>query len=298
MTRGILASIFASAMFGAMYYIVTLMEPLTAQEIFAWRMTLTGPMVGVLLTISRDWPEVFAALRDIRRRPGVLLVHLFNAANVAAQMWVFMWAPLHGKALEASLGYFLMPLVMVLIGRVIYREPMSRWQIAATVLAAIGVAHELWRVGTVSWIVLFIALGFPIIFVARRAFRTSGQGGSWIELNLIFVFALGLLVRADFTWDVLTPRLVGLIALIAVISATSMLAYYAASRMLPFSLFGLLGYLEPVLLVVVAFVLGETLDRSELFTYTPIWAAVLLLVIEGVRNLPITSKKQKPHQPV
>lgn len=272
-------------MFGTMYYMVTRMQPLTAQDVFAWRMTLTGPLVCVLVTLSKDWPQIAAALRDVRRRPGVMLIYLVNAANVAGQMWIFLWAPLHGKALEASLGYFLMPLVMVVIGRVFYEEPLSRWQIAATIFAGAGVAHELWRVGSISWIVLYIAIGFPLIFVLRRSFRTSGHGGSWIELNLIFVFALTLLIRADFNHDVLTPALIGWILLIAVISATSLLVYYFASRTLPFSLFGLLGYLEPMLLVVVAFILGETLTPRELITYMPIWLAVGLLVIEGARNL-------------
>lgn len=281
MARGILASVFASAMFGAIYYVVTLMSPLTARDIFAWRMALTGPMVCVLITITNDWPQIHASLKDIRRRPGVILIHVINAANVAIQMWVFMWAPLHGKAMEASLAYFLMPLVMVVIGRFFYKDPMSRWQMIATILAALGVAHELWRVGTVSWVVPLIAIGFPLLFVMRRGFKTSGQGGNWIELNLIFVFALGLLIRSDFNRDVISWELGGWIALLAIISATSMMAYYAASRLLPFSLFGLLGYLEPVLLVVVAFALGESLGRSELFTYIPIWLAVGVLVCEG-----------------
>lgn len=283
MKRGVLASVFASAAFAMIYYIVTLMQPLTAQDIFAWRMTLTGPMVSVMAYLAHDWPEIRAALADVRRRPGVLVVHVVNAANVAGQMWVFMWAPLNGKALEASLGYFLMPLVMVIVGRVMYREPMSALRITATVCAMAGVGHELISVGTVSWLMLYIAFGFPLIFMLRRAFKTTGQGGSWIELNLIFLFALGLLVRSDFTADVLTPALVGWILLLGAISATSMTAYYAASRLLPFSLFGLLGYLEPVLLVLVAFVLGETLERRELLTYVPIWIAVMLLVIEGSR---------------
>lgn len=294
MKRGILASIFASAMFATMYYLVTVMQPLTAQDVFAWRMTLTGPLVCVLITITKDWPEVVAALKDVQRRPGVMLIHLVNAANVAAQMWVFLWAPLHGKALEASLGYFLMPLVMVLIGRIVYRESMSRWQILATLLAAVGVGHEIWRVGSISWLVLFIAIGFPLIFVLRRSFKTSGQGGSWIELNLIFVFALGLLIRSDFHHTILTPKLVGMILLIAAISAVSMMAYYAASRMMPFSLFGLLGYLEPILLVVVAYILGEAVSGSEYFTYGPIWLAVLLLVIEGVKTLDLRPRRRRP----
>jgi chloramphenicol-sensitive protein RarD len=244
-----------------------------------------------VITLLREWPLVRASVLELGDRPGLVLVYLVNAANVSAQLWLFMWAPLHGKALEASLGYFLMPLVMVLIGRVVYRHPMSRWQVSTTALAGIGVAHELWRVGTISWIVLFIALGFPALFVMRRAFRITGQGGAMIELNLVFLFAITLLVRTGFPFEVLTPRITGLVLLIATISATSMLAYYAASRLLPFSLFGLLGYLEPVLLVVVAFVLGESLDSSEVFTYLPIWAAVMLLGIEGIRAFPAVSRR-------
>lgn len=294
MARGIFASVFASAMFGAIYYVVTRMQPLTAQDIFAWRMALTGPMVCVLITITNDWPQVRAALKEVQRRPGVMLVHLLNAANTGAQMWVFMWAPLNGKAMEASLAYFLMPLVMVLIGRFVYKDPMSKWQIAATSLAAIGVAHELVRVGSVSWIVPFIAIGFPLLFVMRRAFKTSGQGGNWIELNLIFVFAFGLLVQSGFNSDVLTWKLGGFIALLATISATSLMAYYAASRFLPFSLFGLLGYLEPVLLVLVAFVLGESLSQAELFTYVPIWLAVALLIAEGTQQVASLKRRRIP----
>ncbi len=269
-------------MFATMYYLVTIMQPLTPQDVFAWRMALTGPLVSVLITITRDWPDVYAALRDVRRRPGVMLIHTTNAAIVAGQMWLFLWAPVNGKALEASLGYFLMPLVMVIIGRVLYRDEMSNWQIVATVLAALGVLHEVWQVGSISWIMLFIALGYPLVFVLRRSFKTSGQGGNWIELNLIFFFTFGLLVRSEFHYTILTPRLIFLILFVAAISAGSLMAYYAASRMLPFSLFGLLGYVEPVLLVVVAYILGETVTGQDYFTYGPIWLAVLLLVIEGV----------------
>lgn len=291
MTRGIIASVLASTMFGAIYYVVTLMNPLTAQDIFAWRMTLTGPLVTILIVFSGDWPKVRAALRDVARRPGVILIYLINAANVAGQMWVFMWAPLHGRALEASLGYFLMPLVMVLIGRLFYREPMSRWQLAAAILAAVGVGHELWRVGTVSWLVLCIAIGFPLIFVMRRAFHTAGVGGTWIEFSLTFLLAFSLLVRSGFTHHVLTPQLGGWILMLGLISATSTLLYYGASRTLPFLLFGLLGYLEPVLLLLVALVLGETIGRGEWFTYVPIWLAVIFLILEGVRTLTRESQK-------
>lgn len=284
MKRGIACSVIASSLFGLIYYWVTLMHPLTAPDIFAWRMSMTGPMVSVLFLMSRQWAVVPATFRDIGRRPGVILIHLANAANVGGQQYVFMWAPLHGRALEASLGYFLMPLVMVVIGQIFYREQMSRFQIAASVLAALGVGHEIWRVGTIGWVVPFIAVGFPMLFVLRRAFRTAGQGGAWLELNLVFLIAFGMLVQRGFTAGIMSAHIGALLAGLGLISAISMMAYYASSRALPFSLFGLLGYLEPLLLLVVALILGESLGHGELLTYAPIWLAVTLLVIEGITS--------------
>jgi chloramphenicol-sensitive protein RarD len=282
-SKGVLASILASMIFAGLYYYSTLLTPLTGEEIFAWRLLFTAPGVTILLLVTREWGQVRATFRRIRDTPGLAVVFVFNAAMLGTQMWVFMWAPLHGRAMEVTLGYFLMPLVLVLIGKVLYGDRLSRSQLVATFFALAGVVNELLRVGRLSWPTVLVAIGYPAYFVLRRQFRTDRHGDSWLEMHLLIPAA---------TWFVLTgpttiggipdhPVLFALIPGLGLISAAAFTLYFFGMRTLNFSLFGLLAYLEPVLLVVVAFLLGERLGVREVVTYALIWIAVGLLVTEG-----------------
>jgi chloramphenicol-sensitive protein RarD len=206
---------------------------------------------------------------------------------MGVQLWLFLWAPLHGRSLEVSMGYFLLPLAMVLTGRLVYGERLSRLQAVAVCCAAVGVGHELYQHGSFAWETLVVMIGYPIYFVLRRRCRTDHLGGLWCDMCLLLPWALyfvtqGALSTADLKQH---PGLYGLIPLLGAISACALIAYVLASRLLPFSLFGLLSYVEPVLLVGVALLLGETIGPDQWLTYLPIWAAVLVLVLEGFKHL-------------
>ncbi len=284
MVRGVLASVGASALFAVLFYYATLLDSLSGAEIFGWRMLFNAPCLTVLLVLNRQWPLVRETLRRMRQQPGLAAGVVVCAAIVAAQLWLFVWAPVNGRALEASLGFFLMPLFMVLVGRVVFRERLSRMQMAATALAAVGVGNEVIRVGGISWVTAFIAVGYPVYFMLRRRLRTDHQGGVWIEMHLIVPLAIALILGGSGTATMLDehPRMVALIPGLGVISALALSGYYLASQLLPFGLFGLLAYLEPVLLVVVALLLGESIGAEQWLTYIPIWGAVALLFAEGV----------------
>jgi chloramphenicol-sensitive protein RarD len=176
-----------------------------------------------------------------------------------------------------------MPLVLVLIGRVLYSDRMSGWQVAAAAVAALGVANEFLRVGSLSWPTVLVALGYPAYFVARRQFGIDRHGDSWLEMHLLIPAAAWFVLTGPTTLagtaDV--PRLIALIPGLGLISAAAFTLYFFGMRTLNFSLFGLLGYTEPVLLVVVAFLLGERLGMRETLTYGLIWLSVGLLVVEG-----------------
>lgn len=283
MSRGVLASLLSSVIFASLYYYSTLLTPLTGEEIFGWRLLFTAPGVTILLLVTREWRQVRATLQRIATMPGLLLVYLANSAMLGVQMWVFMWAPIHGRAMEVTLGYFLMPLMLVLIGRVLYGDRMSGWQIAATAVAALGVGNEFLRVGTLAWPTVLVALGYPAYFVSRRQFRIDRHGDSWLEMHLLIPAALWFVVTGPTTLagTAEIPRLLALIPGLGLISAAAFTLYFFGMRTLNFSLFGLLGYAEPVLLVVVAFLLGERLGMRETLTYVLIWLSVGLLVVEG-----------------
>lgn len=287
MSRGVLASVLASTIFAGLYYYSTLLTPLTGEEIFGWRLLFTAPGVTLLLLITREWRQVRTTLRRIAERPTLAAVYLANAAMLGVQMWIFMWAPLHGRAMEVTLGYFLMPLMLVVIGRLLYGDRMSRWQMVATLFAAAGVTNEVLRVGTLAWPTVLVALGYPAYFVSQRYFRIDRHGDSWLEMHLLIPAAAWFVLTGPTTLAGIPehPALFGLIPGLGIISAAAFTLYFFAMRTLNFSLFGLLGYLEPVLLVVVAFLLGETLAPREWLTYILIWIAVGVLVGEGTARI-------------
>jgi chloramphenicol-sensitive protein RarD len=281
----------ASCLFAVMYFYTSLMKPLSGEEIFGWRMLLTLPCVTLFLLYSGDWKLVRALTARVRQKPLMVGAMLVSASLMSVQLWLFMWAPLHGRSLQVSLGYFLLPLTMILTGRVVFGEHMSRLQKIAAGCALIGVGNELFRLGSISWETLVVALGYPLYFVLRRKLKTDNLGGLWWDMLLIIPLALTFIWRGNPSALEAFPRLYLLIPILGAISALALVSYILASRLLAFSVFGLLSYVEPVLLVVVALLLGESIQRDEWMTYLWIWAAVMVLVFEGVKHVLVQRRR-------
>ncbi|CAI8803262.1 Chloramphenicol-sensitive protein RarD [Pseudomonas chlororaphis] len=287
MSKGIALSVLASVLFAVMYFYTSLLAPLTGVEIFGWRMLLTAPCMTVFMLLSGEWRHVGAILKRLLGQPLLLLALPLSAALLGVQLWLFMWAPLNGYSLDVSLGYFLLPLTMVLTGRIVYGEQLSRLQKIATGLATLGVLNELYQVGSFSWATLLVAIGYPVYFVLRKRLASDNLGGLWLDMALLLPIALWFVQGGEQGFAVVDqhPWLYLLIPLLGLISASALVAYIIASRLLPFSLFGLLSYVEPVLLLGVALLLGESIKAGEWLTYLPIWLAVLVLVYEGFKHL-------------
>ncbi|WP_263264194.1 EamA family transporter RarD [Pseudomonas entomophila] len=287
MSRGIAASVLASSLFALLYYYTSLLQPLSGEEVFGWRMLLTLPCVTLFLLLTGDWRLAAGVLRRIAQKPVRLAGSMATASLMGVQLWLFLWAPLHGRSLEVSMGYFLLPLAMVLTGKLLWGESLSRAQTLAVILAALGVGHELLRHGSFAWETLLVTLGYPLYFILRRRLRTDHLGGLWTDMALMTPAALYFVITGPLSAQDLAqhPALWGLIPGLGVISALALVSYVVASRQLPFSLFGLLSYVEPVLLVAVSLLLGETITAEQWPTYAAIWAAVAVLVLEGLRHL-------------
>ncbi|MEE5069320.1 EamA family transporter RarD [Pseudomonas alliivorans] len=285
MYKGVVLSVLASVLFGVMYFYTSLMKPLDGQEIFGWRMLLTVPCATLFMLFSGDWKLVRALAARLRRQPVLFFGLLLSSVLLGAQLLIFMWAPLHGRSLDVSLGYFLLPLSMILTGRVVYGEHLSYLQKIAAAFAAIGVGHELWRLGSFSWETLLVAGGYPLYFVLRRRLKTDNLGGLWFDMLFMLPIGLWFIANGHPLAIQQTPLLYLLIPVLGIISASALVSYIIASRLLPFSLFGLLSYVEPVLLVGVALLLGESISRDEMLTYLPIWIAVGVLILEGAKHM-------------
>ncbi|HEY0289267.1 MAG TPA: EamA family transporter RarD [Pseudomonas sp.] len=285
MYKGVALSVLASSLFAVMYFFTSLLKPLTGEEIFGWRMLLTLPCVTLFLLYSGDWNLVRTLTARVRKKPAMLGAMLLSAALMSVQLWLFMWAPLHGRSLEVSLGYFLLPLTMILTGRIVFGEHLSHLQKIAGLCALIGVCNELLRLGSFSWETLVVALGYPVYFILRRKLKTDNLGGLWWDMLLMLPLALVFIWRGNPSALEAFPRLYVLIPVLGAISASALVSYILASRLLAFSVFGLLSYVEPVLLVGVALLLGESIQPDEWITYLSIWGAVMVLVFEGAKHV-------------
>lgn len=263
--RGLTLSVAASALFALMSVYAKLLAPLTGLDIFAWRIVWTLPGALALVAMRGRFGELLGFVRRLFGERRIALMVLAGTAMLGVQLWLFLWAPLHGRMLEVSLGYFLLPLTMVLVGRFVYRESLSLLQWCAIAFAALGVLHEVWATRAFAWPTLLVALGYPPYFMLRR--RIDIEPLTLFAVEMIALLPVALLTLAGHT---LLPGL-------GVLSTLALGCYLKASRMLPMALFGILGYVEPVLIVAVAvLLLDESLSAQQLGTYGPIWVAVAL----------------------
>jgi chloramphenicol-sensitive protein RarD len=294
MYKGVALSVLASFIFGVLYFFTEFLKPLDSEEIFAWRMLSTLPLLTLFMWWSGDLKLIQQIFHRIIQNPRILVWLLISSFLCTTQLWLFLWGPVNGRGLAVSLGYFLLPLVMVLVGCIVYKEKLSKWQLCAVLLAILGVGHEIWRIGSMAWETIYVAVAYPIYFFLRRVYKTDHLGGFWWDLLLVLPIAFYLALSYSDSIQLIAafPYLILSIIGLGILSALGLGSYILASRLLPFVIFGLLSYLEPVLLAFASMMMGERVGAEEWFTYIPIWGAVLLLVIEGILHLIREMKKK------
>lgn len=289
MKQGIFISVSASFLFAIIYYFSTVLEPLTGVEVFSWRIVLGLPALAILIHQLKAWREIRQVAKRLVTDLQFFLWTLLSATLFGIQTWLFVWAPIHQMALDVSLGYFLLPLVMVLVGRIFYNEKLSWIQWLAVGFAAAGVVHEFWRINSFSWATALVAFGYPPYFMLRRYLRVGALASLWFDFTLLLLPALYVLLTHDISLIsrfVDAPRFFWQVPLFGLLSSIALVSYLKASRLLPLGIFGLLGYVEPILLFWVAFLLlDESIAPQEWWSYIPIWIAVACMTLEGAWKL-------------
>ena len=146
---------------------------------------------------------------------------------------------------------------------------------------------QIWQVGSIAWETIVVAVGYAAYFFLRKAIKTDHLGGFWFDNLLILPIALYFVSTWAQPWSTFIdqPQLILVIAGLGILSALGLGSYILASRYLPMVLFGLLSYLEPVLLALASLAIGEKLTTAQIWGYAPIWFAVVLLMLEGIYYL-------------
>lgn len=296
--NGVIASIAASVAFAALFGVPGMLTGLSALAIFGWRVLAALPFLVVILFALRQWGQMAALLGRIRRQPMLLGILAIDALLFGVQMFLFAWGPMAGHALAVSFGYFLMPLVVVALGVAFFRERLSAFGTVAVVLAALGVTIAFVTGASVSWATFAVAFGYPAYFILRRKFALDTPAAQSLEVALLAPLALVFVLQPGAIEGLASNpgNWFGLIAL-GLLTAVGFSAYTLAQRGLPMSVFGMLGYLEPILLVVVSVLLiGEPLGMADALSYGAIGLGIIALGMDGVpkKSRSKVGKRQQP----
>ncbi|QPC44404.1 EamA family transporter RarD [Kaustia mangrovi] len=268
--------------FSASYFRFT--EGIDPAEVLAHRIVWAVPFAALVLVALRRTGDIPRAFSN-----GRIVATLSLTAALAGTNWgVFIWAVTHGHMLETSLGYYINPLVSVVIGCVLLSERLTRVQMVAVGIAAIAVTLQTVMLGVVPWVAFTLAISFAIYGYIRKTVAIGPAQGFFVESLLLSPLAIAYIVYAEsegtgrfFSEGTVTAMLLGA----AVLTATPLMLFAAGARRLKLSTIGLMQYLAPSLVFLSAiFFFGEPLEPARLLTFVLIWMALALFSWSAVRQ--------------
>ena len=285
---GVSFAILSNILFGVLYAYSSFLSPLSGTQVFIWRMlSMWAVLVGYLLISGRLGMHIdkLRALRSFKQWAWLLL----PTPIFLSQLWLFMWAPVNGQGVQTAMGYFLFPLMMVVFGCLLFGEKLSRLQWLAVAFAAVGVFSEIIRTQSVSWATLWVCGTYPIYYIVRRLQGIGAIIGMLVDLTLFSPFALGYLyffAPSNLTMVAGSGFLMMMLAGLGILSILAMKTNIDASQMLPVNVYGMMSYIEPALLFILAVtVLGNPFESAMIYSYGLIWLGIACLIAHGVRQL-------------
>jgi chloramphenicol-sensitive protein RarD len=255
-----------------------------ALRILAHRIVWSMLFLAILATIQRRWGELAAAFLPGRRR-----VYAATTFLIAGNWLLFIWAVNSGKVLEASLGYFVNPLVSVVLGAVFLHERLSRRQTAAVALAGVGVVALVVRLGSFPWVALALAVTFALYGLLRKVARIDAVVGLLVETTLLAPIAAAYLFFVPDPGGASGARLgtTALLAVSGVITPVPLIWFGIAVRSLRLATMGLLQYLAPSCQFLLAVALyREPFTSSHAAAFGCIWASLAIYTIDALRTRP------------
>lgn len=282
MKRGPLLAAGAYLLWGVLPIYWHALADVPALEILPHRIVWSLAVVLALLAVRKDWQWLAHGLRH----PAVFRVFLVTAALLAVNWLVYLWANNNGHIVETSLGYFITPLVSVVLGLLVLHERMRPGQWLSVGIAALGVLFLVLTAGGWLWISLALALSFGFYGLLRKTARLGSLEGLTVEMAILFLPALGYLLYLSSTgqaaFGVDGSSTTALLALSGAVTAVPLLLFASGARLVPLTTLGLLQYIAPTLQFCIGvFIYREPFDQARLLGFSIVWFALAVYWMEG-----------------
>jgi len=283
--RGVLLTVSAFCWWGILVpvYFKTL-TGIDALELVSHRIIWSLVFLVILIFWFKKSQHIMPTLKQPRLVWGLAVSGLLISFN-----WLLsVWAITHNQILAASFGYFINPLISVLLGILFLGERLSNRQIFALILVCLAVFNQIWQFGEVPWIALGLATSFGIYGLIRKQLQVDPFVGLFIEVMIVLPLALGylLMLLQDNTavflsrgWDMDLQ-----LALAGIITTVPLVLFVKGSQLIKLSSVGFLQYLIPTLSFILAvFVYHEPMTSGKLISFALIWVALLLISWDALR---------------
>jgi len=257
-----------------------------ALEFLGYRMVWSFIFLIFLLffrrTVSQLFQEIFHSLRDRK-----LMIMLGTTSLLISSNWlVYIWAIAHDQVLQASLGYFINPLMNVALGLLLLGEKLSRTKLLAVGLAALGVLYMIAMGSGFPWIALYLAASFALYGLIRKKARVGAIMGLWVEMLLLLPVALGYLVYLSLT---ALPGGAGhddytlfMLIISGAVTTIPLVFFAAAAKRLPLSTIGVLQYIAPTMTLLFAvFLWHEPFTLTHMIAFGFIWTGLALYTMDS-----------------
>jgi len=274
-----------------------LLKAVPALQIMAHRVVWSALLVcgWLFIKYGRGW------LRDTLSKPRAASMLAISGALIAFNWGLYIWAVNAGHVVESALGYFINPLLNVMLGVLVLHERLNRTQWTAIAIATLGVLWLTFHYGSFPWIALALAISFGAYGLVRKLLGAAPVRGLGVESLYLLLPALLFLFWAEATgrghlfvhdaapaWGI---GITGLLVFGGVLTALPLIGFAAAVQRIPFSLVGLLQYISPTLqLLIGVLVMQEPFDQNRAIGFAFIWAALALYAAEGL----LRARRSKP----
>lgn len=274
--KGFVQSLSAYAIWGCFPLFFSLLSHVPAAEVLSFRIVFACVFAGLILL----WQGRIALVAGYLKNLNAMLWTLLAAWLISINWYVFIWAVANQRVLEASLGYFMTPLVSLFLGRVILKESVNRWQAMAGLVAFMAIAFELVALGGIPWVSLVLAFSFGLYGLVRKQQPLNSLVGLTLEtlwmVPVAVVFLFVVYVREMPSYDVGS---LGLLIISGVVTAVPLLLFAASVRSLNLVVAGFLMYLNPLMQFVSAvWILNESMPVQRYVTFVLVWIAMGLFI--------------------
>lgn len=283
-SKGVMTALAAFLIWGFFPLYFKLLKNYDAVEIIGHRIIWTFVAILAIMTVTRRWQW----LTTIRQNPKLILYTAVSGAIISVNWLVYVWAVNHDRILEASLGYYIGPLVGVLLSLVVLKERLRPMQWLAVVLAAVGVIIQLVLLGKLPWVSLVLASSFSVYGLMHRRTPLDALSAMFIETILLVPVFMVWFAKHDVASSQLTfwfSTDIWLLMLAGPITLIPLLMFNKATKMVTYSLLSFMNYITPSLIFLLAiFLYHEPFNITKLVTFAFIWAGLVFFSYDLIRH--------------